>query len=139
MPSSSKSEADLNGVGPVPSPAAVREQLKRLLAHPLFANSKRYPVLLAYTVEQTLLGNSSDVCIPRGYYDVTWIETSGSQVQLTIQAKGQKPIKISARRVGVKHSEAGVTAFVDNGVTYLQDFHTPSDTFILSGAPNVRR
>jgi len=61
MLSSSKSEADLNGVGPVPSPAAVREQLKRLLAHPLFANSKRYPVLLAYTVEQTLLGNSSEL------------------------------------------------------------------------------
>ncbi len=33
-------------------------QLQRLLAHPLFTNSKRYPVLLAYTVEQTLRGNS---------------------------------------------------------------------------------
>jgi hypothetical protein len=31
--------------------ALVREQLNRLLAHPLFTNSKRYPVLLAYTVE----------------------------------------------------------------------------------------
>jgi hypothetical protein len=61
MPSSSKSEADLNGVGPGPSPAAIREQLKRLLAHPLFANSKRYPVLLAYTVEQTVLGHSSEL------------------------------------------------------------------------------
>jgi hypothetical protein len=27
----------------------------------LFANSKRYPVLLAYTVEQTLLGNAADL------------------------------------------------------------------------------
>src|SRR6202453_1227952 len=41
--------------------ALVREQLKRLLAHPLFANSKRYPVFLAYTVEQTLLGNASEL------------------------------------------------------------------------------
>jgi hypothetical protein len=39
----------------------VRQQLRRLLAHPLFANSKRYPVLLAYTVEQTLLGNADEV------------------------------------------------------------------------------
>ena len=41
--------------------AAVREQLERLLAHPLFSNSKRYPVLLAHTVEQTLKGNGADL------------------------------------------------------------------------------
>ncbi|HEY3704096.1 MAG TPA: hypothetical protein VGL22_03490 [Terracidiphilus sp.] len=39
----------------------IREQLNRLLAHPLFANSRRYPVLLAYVVEQTLLGHASDL------------------------------------------------------------------------------
>ena len=39
----------------------VREQLQRLLTHPLFANSKRYPALLAYTVEQSLLGNASEL------------------------------------------------------------------------------
>ena len=41
--------------------ALVREQLKRLLAHPLFTNSKRYPVLLAYAVEQALLGNAGEL------------------------------------------------------------------------------
>src|ERR1700744_6286258 len=55
---SPKSESELNGPAQLPNPVAVREQLKRLLAHPLFTNSKRYPVLLAYTVEQTLLGNA---------------------------------------------------------------------------------
>ena len=39
----------------------IREQLERLLAHPLFANSKRYPALLACTVEQTLLGNAAEL------------------------------------------------------------------------------
>jgi hypothetical protein len=39
----------------------IRGQLERLLVHPLFANSKRYPALLAYTVEQTLLGNAADL------------------------------------------------------------------------------
>jgi hypothetical protein len=39
----------------------VREQLNRLLAHSLFTNSKRYPVLLAYTVEQALLGNAGEL------------------------------------------------------------------------------
>lgn len=38
--------------------AQVREQLERLLGHRLFHFSKRYPALLRYAVEQTLLGNS---------------------------------------------------------------------------------
>jgi hypothetical protein len=54
---SDQSQKELNSSGHA-DPVAVREQLKRLLAHPLFTNSKRYPVLLAYTVEQTLLGNA---------------------------------------------------------------------------------
>jgi hypothetical protein len=45
----------------VPDPALVREQLRRLVAHPLFTNSERYPVSLTYTVEQTLLGNGSEL------------------------------------------------------------------------------
>jgi hypothetical protein len=44
-----------------PEAAAIREQLERLLAHPLFSNSKRYPVLLAYTVEQTLKGSAAEL------------------------------------------------------------------------------
>ena len=37
---------------------AVLDQLGRLLAHPLFKNSKRFPVFLRYVVEQTLEGAS---------------------------------------------------------------------------------
>lgn len=44
-----------------PNAALIREQLRRLLAHPLFTNSKRYPVLLAYTVEQALIGNAGEL------------------------------------------------------------------------------
>lgn len=56
-----QSEKELNGNGSAPHAAAVRDQLKRLLTHPLFTNSKRYPVLLAYTVEQTLLGHAGEL------------------------------------------------------------------------------
>lgn len=35
--------------------------MRRLLAHPLFLHSKRYPVLLAYVVEQTLLGHGPEL------------------------------------------------------------------------------
>jgi hypothetical protein len=61
MASSPQSEKELNGSRYAPHPVAVREQLQRLLAHPLFTHSKRYPVLLAYTVEQTLLGHASEL------------------------------------------------------------------------------
>jgi hypothetical protein len=47
--------------GPSSNGAAVRAQLQRLLAHPLFTNSKRYPTLLSYTVEQTLRGNAAEL------------------------------------------------------------------------------
>ena len=52
---SPQTENEANWAKSTPSVAAVREQLKRILAHSLFTNSKRYPVFLAYTVEETLL------------------------------------------------------------------------------------
>jgi len=61
MPVAPKSTQELEQLPFAPDPTVVREQLDRLLAHPLFANSKRYPALLAYVVEQTLLGNSTEL------------------------------------------------------------------------------
>jgi hypothetical protein len=58
---SPQTENEANCAKSTPSVAAVREQLKRLLAHSLFTNSKRYPVLLAYTVEETLLGHAKEL------------------------------------------------------------------------------
>jgi hypothetical protein len=54
-------ENELPGAESLPNAALIREQLRRILAHPLFANSKRYPVLLAYTVAQTLDGNAGEL------------------------------------------------------------------------------
>ncbi len=50
-----------DSVPPRVNEAAVRAQLQRLLAHPLFTASKRYPTLLAYTVEETLRGNAGEL------------------------------------------------------------------------------
>jgi hypothetical protein len=61
MLTSEQSEKRPNGAESVPNAVLVREQLRRLLAHPLFTNSKRYPVLLAYAVEQTLDGNAGEL------------------------------------------------------------------------------
>jgi hypothetical protein len=43
----------------IPPPEAVREQLGRILASPLFRSSKHYPNLLKHVVEQTLAGHST--------------------------------------------------------------------------------
>ena len=61
MPVGQKSGIELLEIVPVTDAARIREQLNRLLAHPLFANSKRYPALLAYAVEQTLLGHATEL------------------------------------------------------------------------------
>jgi hypothetical protein len=61
MLSTSQSEREPRGGEFISNATQVREQLNRLLAHPLFINSKRYPVLLAYTVDQALLGNAGDL------------------------------------------------------------------------------
>ena len=57
----SKSAPESTDPNQVTEAPRIREQLSRLLVHPLFANSKRYPALLAYTVEQTLLGNAAEL------------------------------------------------------------------------------
>ncbi|MDE3104779.1 MAG: hypothetical protein KGK08_06360 [Acidobacteriota bacterium] len=61
MSVSRQSARESLGIAASVDAAAVREQLRRLLAHPLFTNSKRYPVLLAYTVEQALQGHAGDL------------------------------------------------------------------------------
>jgi len=61
MATASQSDKETNLAESKPSAAVVRAQLRRLAAHPLFTNSKRYPVLLTYAVEQTLLGNASEL------------------------------------------------------------------------------
>ncbi len=40
---------------------AVRDQLERMLAHPFFSHSKRYPTLLRYVVEHTLEGRTEQM------------------------------------------------------------------------------
>src|SRR6201994_3296697 len=61
MPIAPRSDQETSEAGPLIDAPRIREQLERLLVHPLFANSKRYPALLAYTVEQTLLGNAAEL------------------------------------------------------------------------------
>ncbi len=72
--------------------------------------------------------------IPAGHCEVSWTQLTGSQVQLTIRIEGKKPITLEARVIQENHSEAGVSTILDSGVTYLQDFHTTTNTFIIPGS-----
>ena len=44
-----------------PDKSAILSQMEQLLAHPLFFQSKRYPALLRYVVEQTLNGQAEQI------------------------------------------------------------------------------
>src|SRR5579863_4863070 len=61
MPMAPRTPEETVDTSPLADAPRIREQLERLLVHPLFANSKRYPALLAYAVEQTLQGNASEL------------------------------------------------------------------------------
>jgi hypothetical protein len=45
MPVAPKSMQDMEELGFASDPVAIRDQLQKLLTHPLFSNSKRYPAL----------------------------------------------------------------------------------------------
>ena len=61
MGTASQSGKNTHSAETIPSAVLIHEQLKRLVTHSLFTNSKRYPVLLTYVVEQMLLGNASEL------------------------------------------------------------------------------
>lgn len=96
-------------------------------ALPLFAAGNSWSFLLPADVE---IGSTH---LPRGRCNVSWAETAGSLGTLIIKPEGMKPITMPAHVIRMRHAEVGVTTFVDNGVTYLQDFHTTGETFIISG------
>lgn len=115
--------------------------MKRILGIALLLlASSPLPLLAAKNSHVFFLSDDvrvGDLQIPQGQYEVTWTEPVGSQVQLTLKADGKKPITIPARLIAEKHWDAGVTTFVDNGVTYLQDLHTPKEAFIITGTPSA--
>jgi hypothetical protein len=63
VPAMQRNEASIVSLPPESGvdAASVREQLDRILASPLFRNSKRYPNLLRYVVEQVLDGHAAEL------------------------------------------------------------------------------
>jgi hypothetical protein len=74
---------------------------------------------------------AGNVQLPRGICEVTWDTPSGSQVQLSIKTEDKKTVTIPARVVEGKQDRTGVVTSVVNGVTYLDELHTPNAKFIF--------
>ena len=100
---------------------------------PLFGAKNSYVFQLPADVR---VGN---VQLPKRDCSVTWSETSGSKVQLTIKTEDKKTITIDAREVEGKPGDIGVVTFVDNGITYLEEFDTANTRFIVQNPPNAQK
>jgi hypothetical protein len=70
-----------------------------------------------------------DFQLPQGHCEVTWTEPSGSQVQLTFKSSDKKTVTIPAHVVQEK-GKVGVSTFVKDGVTYMQELQT-KDKFVI--------
>ena len=74
---------------------------------------------------------AGNVRLPRGICEVTWNPASGSRARLTIKTEDEKTITIPVRMVEGKQDRTGVVTSVVNGVTYLDELHTPNAKFIF--------
>jgi phenolic acid decarboxylase len=108
--------------------------LLALFSLPLLAAKNSAVFVLAFDVRV------GDIQLPQGHWNVTWTETSGSQVQLTIKAgdkkRETKTITIPAQVIQGKQSNATVGTVVLNGVRYLKEIQTKEARFIIQDAPN---
>jgi len=120
---------------PAFSPTVVRTQLQRLLSHSLFINSKRYPTLLAYTVEQTLRGNAAEL----------------KERTIGVEAFGRKPdydanadpvVRVAAAEVRKRliqyyydPAHAGELIIELSAGSYVPAFHEPVAPAFGPGAP----
>lgn len=104
----------------------VASLMKRILGFGLLLALFCLPLLAAKNSQTALLPSPvrvGDVQLRQGHCDVTWTEPSGSQVQLTFKSSDKKTVTIPARVVQEK-GKVGVSTFVKDGVTYLQELQT---------------
>jgi len=69
--------------------------------------------------------------LPAGDYKATWTG-NGADVQVTLDARGQKPVTVPARLVAVKSSNRSLEINTVNGVDILQKIVFEKLTLVLS-------
>ncbi len=111
--------------------------MKRVLGLGLLLASFALPVLAGKNSQAFLLPwdvRVGDAQLPQGRCEVTWTETSGSQVQLTIKTADKKTTTVPARIVQGKHANVAVLAVKVSGVRHLEGFQTRDATLVVRDA-----
>jgi hypothetical protein len=117
-------------------PAAVREQLERILASSHFRNSKRYPALLRFVVERTLDGASGELKERNIAVDVFAREPSyDPSVDPVVRISAGEVRKRLAQYYQEQGRESELRIELPLG-SYLPEF-TPPATPIASSTPPV--
>lgn len=121
--------------GSMIAPAAVREQLERILASSHFRNSKRYPALLRFVVERTLDGASGELKERNIAVDVFAREPS-------YDPSVDPVVRISAgevrKRLAQYYQEAGRESEIRIDLplgSYLPEFSAPATPAVSSSMP----
>ena len=119
---------------------AIREQLERLLANPLFRNSRRYPSLLRYVVEQTLDGRADHLKERNLGVDVFGREPEyDTNVDPVVRATAGEIRKRIAQYYHEPGHESEVRIDLPSG-SYVPEFRLPAgDVSGVATAPAARR
>ena len=71
------------------------------------------------------------VQVPAGQCEVTWTETSGAGVQLTIKTADKQTVTVRASQVEGQSPYTGPVTSVVDGVRSLKGFRTKNSTFTI--------
>ncbi|WP_420237068.1 hypothetical protein ACOBR2_15780 [Telmatobacter bradus] len=132
MPNATQFETEAPSAAAQPGERAIREQLKKLLAHPLFTHSKRYPVLLQHIVEQTLAGHTGEL-----KERLIGVVAFGRQTDYDVSI--DPVVRMTAAEVRKRISQyyynpehAGELVIELSAGSYVPSFHLPAETVRLA-------
>jgi hypothetical protein len=108
--------------------------MKRLLGLGLLLALSSLPALAAKNSKTVRLYEGArlgDGQLQRGICELTWTETSDSQVQLTIRTEDKKTVTVPARVIRRKQAGSAAVVSVENGVRHLKGFRTDDAEFVI--------
>jgi hypothetical protein len=116
--------------------------MKRLVLLGVLMTALSSPLLAAKNSEKFDLPWNvvlDGVQVPAGQCEVTWTETSGTDVQLTIKTADKKTVTVRAIAVEGKAEHTGPVTSVVDGVRHLKGFRTKNSSFTIEAEPAATR
>jgi hypothetical protein len=116
--------------------------MKRLVLLGVLMTALSSPLLAAKNSEKFDLPWNvvlDGVQVPAGQCEVTWTETSGTDVQLTIKTADKKTVTVRAIAVEGEAEHTGPVTSVVDGVRHLKGFRTKNSSFTIEAEPAATR